>query len=206
MTWDHNNGTQPGAQADREMQVSYKADAALAAAGQVPSAQPSSNQPQPTHGHAQPQPLKRILGWDDIVLQVDRLVTQLPDTIDVMLVITRGGMVPACLISERLDIRNILVAAVQFYSGIGETLDAPVFLQFPADYLLAGRNVLIVDDVWDSGHTAMTVRQRVRDAGGTPTIAVLHYKPRNSAYPDERPDCHAEVTHDWLVYPWDDER
>ncbi len=174
----------------------------------APDAPPFAARQSASHAQvqAQPQPLKRILGWDDIVLSVERLVTQLPDEIDVMLVITRGGMVPACLISEQLNIRNILVAAVQFYSGIGETLDAPVFLQFPSDSLLAGRSVLVVDDVWDSGHTAVTVRQRVLDAGGTPTVAVLHYKPRNSAYPLDRPDCHAEVTHDWLVYPWDDER
>jgi hypothetical protein len=123
-----------------------------------------------------------------------------------MLVITRGGMVPACLISERLDIRNILVAAVQLYTGIGTTLDDPIFLQFPNDILLHDKRILIVDDVWDSGRTAMAVRQRVTAAGGIPTLAVLHYKPRASRFPDHEPDFYAELTDDWLVYPWDDER
>ncbi len=152
------------------------------------------------------QPLKRILGWDDIMHEVDDLVSRIGTDYDAMLVITRGGMVPACLISERLDIRNILVAAVQLYTGIGTTLDAPIFLQFPNDVLLHGKRILIVDDVWDSGRTAMAVRRRVELAGGKPTLAVLHYKPRASRFPDQQPDFFAEMTDDWLVYPWDDEQ
>lgn len=156
--------------------------------------------------HKAEQPLKRILGWDDIAREVDDLVERLPRSYDAMLVITRGGMVPACLISERLNIRNILVASVQLYTGIGTTLDAPVFLQFPNDTLLAGRSILIVDDVWDSGRTAMAVRTRVGIAGGHGDLAVLHYKPRASRFPGEQPDYYAEMTDDWIVYPWDDER
>lgn len=152
------------------------------------------------------QPLKRILGWDDITREVDDLVLRIGSDYDALLVITRGGMVPACLISERLDIRNILVAAVQLYTGIGTTLDAPIFLQFPSDTLLNGRKILVVDDVWDSGRTAMCVRQRIQSAGGIPTLAVLHYKPRASRFPDQQPDFYAEMTDDWLVYPWDEER
>jgi uncharacterized protein len=152
------------------------------------------------------QPLKRILGWDDITREVEQLVTELRDDYDAMLVITRGGMVPACLISEKLDIRNILVAAVQLYTGIGQTLDAPIFVQFPNDTLLAGKSILVVDDVWDSGRTAMAVLQRIRVAGGRPELAVLHYKPRASRFPDHCPDFYAELTDDWIVYPWDDER
>ncbi|RIK47144.1 MAG: phosphoribosyltransferase [Chloroflexi bacterium] len=152
------------------------------------------------------QPLKLILSWSDISRAVDQLIRSLRTDYDAMLVITRGGMVPACLISERLDIRDILVAAVQLYTGIGTTLDAPTFLQFPADELLKGRSILIVDDVWDSGRTAVAVRERIKAAGGKPEVAVLHYKPRASRFPDDRPDYYAEITDDWIVYPWDYDR
>jgi hypoxanthine phosphoribosyltransferase len=152
------------------------------------------------------QPLKRILGWDDITREVDHLVSVLRDDYDAMLVVTRGGMVPACLISERLDIRNILVAAVHLYTGIGQSRETPIFVQFPGDTLLADKSILVVDDVWDSGRTAMAVLERVRQAGGRPELAVLHYKPRASRFPDRAPDYYAELTDDWIVYPWDDER
>jgi hypoxanthine phosphoribosyltransferase len=120
-----------------------------------------------------------------------------------MLVITRGGMVPACIISERLNLRNILVAAVLFYTAQERTLEKPIFLQFPADPLLTDKRVLIVDDVWDSGRTIMAVRDRVRDAGGQPETAVLHFKPGRSAFFNQRPDFYVDETDAWIVYPWD---
>lgn len=125
---------------------------------------------------------------------------------DAVLAITRGGMIPACLVSEVLDIRNVLTAAVMFYTDVEQTLDEPVFLQFPSDALLVGKRVLIVDDVWDSGKTAYSVREKVRRAGGKPTVAVIHYKPGKSRFPGDGPDFYALETDAWIVYPWDPER
>ena len=146
---------------------------------------------------------KQHLTWTQIEDLAIRLADRLPDGYDVMLVITRGGMVPACIISERLNLRNILVAAVMFYSDLERTLDRPIFLQFPADPLLNNRRVLIVDDVWDSGRTIVAVRERVLAAGGRPDTAVLHYKPTHSKYGALRPDFFVDETDAWIVYPWD---
>jgi hypoxanthine phosphoribosyltransferase len=146
---------------------------------------------------------KQHLTWTQIEDLAIKLADRLPRGYDVMLVITRGGMVPACIISERLNLRNILVAAVLFYTAQERTLDKPIFLQFPADPLLNGKRVLIVDDVWDSGRTIMAVRERVRVAGGTPDTAVLHFKPGRTAFLDTRPDFYVDETDAWIVYPWD---
>lgn len=145
------------------------------------------------------------LTWDDVEELVARLVAKLPRNYDLLMAITRGGMVPACLVSERIDLRNIVAAAVMFYTGIDQKLEEPIFLEFPADPLLVGKRVLIVDDVWDTGRTAMAVRRRVREAGGFPELAVLHYKPGRSAYA-ERPEYYAETTDEWILYPWDPSR
>jgi uncharacterized protein len=145
------------------------------------------------------------LTWEDVQECVARVVARLDRDYDCMLVVTRGGLVPACLISEQIDLRNILVAAVMFYTGVDRTLAAPIFLQFPADPLLAGKKVLVIDDVWDSGKTIMAVKSRVLEAQGQPSIAVLHYKPDRSQFPEARPDIYGRETADWLVYPWDPE-
>ncbi|MDQ4078064.1 MAG: phosphoribosyltransferase [Chloroflexota bacterium] len=125
---------------------------------------------------------------------------------DAILAITRGGMIPACLVSELLDIRNVLTAAVMFYTDVEKTLEEPIFLQFPSDPLLVGKRVLIVDDVWDSGKTAHGVREKVRRAGGHPKVAVIHYKPTQSRFPGDGPDFYAAETDQWIVYPWDPDR
>ncbi len=136
---------------------------------------------------------------------MDNLVGQLrqPGEYDAILCITRGGMIPACLVSETIGIRNIMVAAVVFYEGPGERQKRPFFWQFPEDELLRGKRVLVVDDIWSDGRVAMAVKIRVVAAGGRPEVAVLHYRPRASEYPNERPDYVAALTEDWIVYPWD---
>ena len=43
--------------------------------------------------------------------------------------------------------------------------------------------------------------ERVRQAGGLPTTAVLHYKPAHSKVPGD-PDHHVVTTDRWVVYPF----
>jgi uncharacterized protein len=148
--------------------------------------------------------MKQHVSWQDLTSLVSRLLGQVnPANFDCILAVTRGGMIPACLVSEATDQRNILTAAVMFYTDVGETIQDPVFLQFPSDSLLYGKRILIVDDVWDSGKTAVAVRERVRIAGGKPQVAVLHFKPARNQFPGDQPDYYAAETALWVVYPWD---
>jgi hypoxanthine phosphoribosyltransferase len=143
-----------------------------------------------------------IVTWadlDDLVgIVAERLAGQ---SFDVMLAITRGGMVPAGMLAYRLRLRDILVAAVEYYDEAGHPGPSPTFFQFPADPLLRGKRVLVVDEVWDSGTTIDAVTERVLQAGGEPVTAVLHYKPERSVVP-RRPDVYAVETNAWVVYPF----
>lgn len=144
---------------------------------------------------------KEIVTWDDLAGMVARLAEQTRGHYDVMLAITRGGLVPAGMLAYKLGIRKILVAAVEYYDDAGRPGPRPTFLQFPGDPLLRGQRVLIVDEVWDSGTTIHAVTERVRVAGGIPTTAVLHFKPGRSKVPGA-PDHYAATTERWVVYPF----
>jgi hypoxanthine phosphoribosyltransferase len=144
---------------------------------------------------------KTIVSWEDLDELVGVMTNQVGTDYDVMLVITRGGLVPAGMLAYRLGIRDILVAAVAYYDDAGQTSAHPTFYQFPSDPLLNGRRVLIVDEVWDTGTTIAAVVERVELAGGRPTTAVLHYKPSRSKVP-LTPDHHVVATDDWVVYPF----
>lgn len=146
---------------------------------------------------------KIYVTWPDVERMVGKLLRALPRDYDNILVITRGGMVPACLISERTGIRNILCAAVVLYEDDERTLAEPAFVQFPDDRHVRGRRILVVDDVWDSGSTVVAVRERLRKAGADVHVCVLHYKPGRSKFPGDGPDFYAAQTDGWIVYPWD---
>jgi hypoxanthine phosphoribosyltransferase len=144
---------------------------------------------------------KLIVGWDDLDEMVGTLADEVGTNYDVVLAITRGALVPAGMLAYRLGLRNILVAAVAFYDDTGQSAEQPTFFQFPADPLLHGQRVLVVDEVWDTGTTIAAVVERVEMAGGRPTTAVLHYKPGRSKV-DLVPDHHVVATDAWVVYPF----
>lgn len=148
---------------------------------------------------------KLFPSWDEIEVLADRLADRLADDYDVVLVVTRAGVFPASFLTERLGLRNITATSVVFYTEVGETLAEPRFLNFPESAALCDKSVLIVDEVWDTGQTMAAVRERVSEAGGSATVAVLHYKPTHSVV-DEEPDFWAAETDQWVVYPWDPDR
>ena len=149
------------------------------------------------------EPVKDIVTWEDLERLVAALAEQLtagPQP-DVVLAISRGGLVPAGMLGYRLGWRDMLLAAVVVYDDEQGFRGHAEFLQFPADELLRGKRVVIVDEVWDSGTTIAAVSERVRAAGGQPVTAVLHYKPGRSRV-DLVPDHFVVETDAWVVYPF----
>ncbi len=149
--------------------------------------------------------MKKIyLTWQDVERLIVSTIPQLKkQTFDIVLAITRGGIIPGGIIAERLGVLNVLVASVDFYSDEAYNLDLPVFIQFPGNNLLQGKRVLIVDDVWDKGKEVTAVKERVEHAGGSVSAFVMHYKPHRSIFPDVAPDFYTAITKDWIIYPWE---
>ncbi len=149
------------------------------------------------------EPAKDIVSWEDLERLVAALAEQLtagPQP-DVVLAISRGGLVPAGMLGYRLGWRDMLLAAVVVYDDEQGFRGHAEFLQFPADDLLRGKRVVIIDEVWDSGTTIAAVSERIRAAGGQPITAVLHYKPSRSRV-DLVPDHFVVETDAWVVYPF----
>jgi hypoxanthine phosphoribosyltransferase len=142
-----------------------------------------------------------IVTWEDLDDLVARLADEIGRDHDLVLAITRGGLVPAGMLAYRLNLREILVAGVEFYRTEGGTHPAPVIGHFPDATLLEGRRVLVVDEVWETGETMTEVLARVRAAGGTPVSAVIHYKPGRSRVAGS-PDHWAATIDDWVTYPY----
>jgi hypothetical protein len=62
---------------------------------------------------------KDVITWDALAELVADLAEQVRGEYDVMLAITRGGLVPAGMLAYRHGMRNILVAAVEYYDDEG---------------------------------------------------------------------------------------
>jgi hypoxanthine phosphoribosyltransferase len=149
---------------------------------------------------------REYLAWQDVDALIDHLIPQFKRGYDALLMITRGGIIPGGLIAEALSLQVVLTAAVDFLPSSEQKLAWPTFWQFPADSQLRHKTILVVDDIWDSGRTIMTVKGRTEAVGGVVETAVLHYKPGQSFFAREGPNYYAAITHKWIVYPWEIDR
>jgi hypoxanthine phosphoribosyltransferase len=79
--------------------------------------------------------------------------------IDLIVGILRGGYIIARILGDMLGTENIGVVEVKFYKGIEERAERPIITQ-PLTADVKGKNVLVVDDVVDSGRTLEIVTEQ----------------------------------------------
>lgn len=144
------------------------------------------------------------LNWHDVEELVSKVVMQLNTPYDALLLIARGGIIPGGMIAEALRMKDLLTASVLVPNnpGVKAEMSWPRFLQFPADPVIHGKKILLIDNIWDRGRTIVTVKSRVESAGGFAETAVLHWKQRQSLFRDEKPTFYGAKTEDWILYPW----
>jgi hypoxanthine phosphoribosyltransferase len=145
---------------------------------------------------------REILGW----LEFGEAARELAQDVlasgfrpDVVVAIARGGLVLAGAISYALDTKMCGSINVEFYTGVNAVLDKPVVLPPALDApSLAGKRVLLADDVSDSGRTLQLVRDILRGHGADVHTVCLYSKPRTILEPD-----HVwRQTPDWITFPW----
>jgi hypoxanthine phosphoribosyltransferase len=153
---------------------------------------------------------RELLSWEEVEKLIDHLIPQFETEFEVMVIVTRGGLVPGGMLAELLNISSVVTASVDFpfeaERQAAKLLAWPRFIQFPDDSQLNGRNILVVDDVWGSGRTITAVKNRVAAAGGFPFTCVLHYNPYRSLFAPAEPDYYAASTDAYIIYPWEVER
>ena len=115
--------------------------------------------------------------------------------------ITRGGLVPAMIVSRELDIRVVDTISVKSYHSGGGAADqrteAQVIKSPQAELMGDGTGILIVDDLVDSGKTLELVRSLYPKAHFATVYAKPSGKPMVDSYI-------TEVSQDtWIFFPWD---
>ena len=110
--------------------------------------------------------------------------------------ITRGGLVPAMIVSRELDIRVVDTISVKSYShqdrGHAHVTKSP-----QVELMGDGEGILIVDDLVDTGKTLELVKSLYPKAHFATVYAKPSGKPMVQTYI-------TEVSQDtWIFFPWD---
>ncbi|MYV49971.1 phosphoribosyltransferase [Streptomyces sp. SID2888] len=118
---------------------------------------------------------------------------------DVVLSIARGGVFVAGGLAYALDCKNIHLVNVEFYTGVGATLDMPVMLApVPNVIDFTDKKVLIADDVADTGRTLKLVHDFCLEAVAEVRSAVIYEKPHSLV----KCEYVWKRTDKWINFPW----
>ena len=118
---------------------------------------------------------------------------------EVVVAIARGGLLLAGAVAYALDVKTCGALNVEFYTGVDARLPEPVILAPMLDQeSLAGKQVLVVDDVSDSGRTLAMVVGLLAKTGADVRSVCLYSKPGTVL----EPDFVWRSTSRWIDFPW----
>jgi hypoxanthine phosphoribosyltransferase len=145
-----------------------------------------------------------LISWNRIASLSKELATQIKQDDfhpDVIIAIGRGGYVPARLLADNLDIMNLTSIKVEHYTS-GTHKQDKATVKYPLSIDVSGQQVLVVDDVSDSGDTFAVAMQHITEKSTLKKIktAVLHHKTTSQFIPDYY--AAKVIKWRWLIYPW----
>jgi xanthine phosphoribosyltransferase len=148
-----------------------------------------------------PSPDKAFpVSWDQFHRDARALAWRLSGAgpFNAIVCITRGGLVPAAIISRELGIRLIETVCIASYHDYTSQGGLQVLKDVDDKLALnGGEGVLVVDDLVDTGKTAKVVRDRLPRSH----IATVYAKPLGRPLVDT---FVTEVSQDtWIYFPWD---
>ena len=140
------------------------------------------------------------ISWDRLHADCRLLSLQLRDVgpFKALIAVTRGGLVPAAIVARELSIRRIETIGVASYQGQAAQAAVIMLKDMASEFRDGdGAEILIVDDLVDSGRTMRHLRGLLPRAH----FACVYTKPAGRPLIDT---AVADVSQDtWIHFPWD---
>jgi hypoxanthine phosphoribosyltransferase len=151
---------------------------------------------------------KRYITFDELKMMTNRLCRQVVDSKfhpDIIVGITRGGLLPAIMMSHYF---KVPMTALQWNSRDNTELGNESCCWLAED-AIDGKNILIVDDIADSGRTITEIREDWQKSvigevkwGQNVKVAVLQKRFSCTTSVEYFAERIADET--WQVYPWEE--
>ncbi|MCK1794736.1 phosphoribosyltransferase [Streptomyces sp. XM4193] len=118
---------------------------------------------------------------------------------DIILSVARGGVFVAGALAYALDVKNLHLVNVEFYTGVGTTLPMPVMLApVPNVVDFSQKKILIADDVADTGKTLKLIYDFCEGHVADVRSAVIYEKPESLV----KCEYVWKRTDEWINFPW----
>jgi uncharacterized protein len=153
-----------------------------------------------------------VLSWSDLGATVEGIAgrVRVGGVPDVLVGVLRGGIIPAVLLAHAFGVRS--VRAVEVVHTATDDVDAskipfPVVSNGASLGDLAGRDVLVVDDIAGTGDTIVHTVDVVHATGAsrvrTAVCVVNAANWQRAQRPDETLTYVGATVQGWVIFPWE---
>lgn len=153
---------------------------------------------------------KSYLSADEFLRDSWRLAAKIAESDwkpETLIALWRGGAFVGMAVHEFLKFKGYKLKHYPLksasYSGIGENEGEVVFTLGEETFSMikAGEKVLVVDDVFDTGKTALAVKKEIEKTGADFRFASVYWKPSKNLT-SMKPDYFTkELDNAWIVFP-----
>ncbi len=120
---------------------------------------------------------------------------------DIVIGIARGGLVPARMVCDFLLMDELASIRTEHWGIASKHELARIKFSLPEEADISGKNVLVVDDVADTGDSFSVILDYLEQKNPMEIrTAVLHYKTCSTVVPDYWGKKLEEWN--WIIYPW----
>ncbi len=143
-----------------------------------------------------------IMSWDlfnELAKKVAVKMNEDNYSPDFMVGLARGGWVLSRVLCDYLGIKDLVSLKVEHW-GVTATPDGTAQIKYPIEFDLTGRDVVIVDDITDTGESMKVALEYIKTLNPkTLKTAALRNINGSTFTPDYFGD---EITWRWVVFPW----
>jgi hypoxanthine phosphoribosyltransferase len=143
-----------------------------------------------------------LMSWelfDELAKKVANNIIESNFKPDFMVGLARGGWVLSRVLCDYLGVKDLVSLKVEHW-GITATPNGKAQIKYPFDIDLTGRNVLIVDDITDTGESMILAKEYVasKNPSSIKTAALRHIEGSKFI-----PDFYGDIIEwRWVVFPW----
>jgi len=147
----------------------------------------------------------QLVSWKDIErwsMDIVKKVKESGYDPEIVIGLARGGLVPARLIADYLNIKDLYAVKTEHW-GLTATPDGKARLAQGLQVSIEGRKVLVVDDITDTGQSLKIALDHIKEhkpshIKSATLLHITHSKYVPDYYSEEVP----EDNWTWFIFPW----
>ena len=145
---------------------------------------------------------KLVVSWERAISLCKQLARQIKESNfkpAVLVGMIRGGLIPVRILSTDLKCNDVYCLRAKYVrKNNKKTREVRIILGLNVD--LTGKNILLVDEIADSGETLKLIKDYLNFFNPKEIrTAVIHFKPSSITIPD----YFVEKVDKWAQYPWE---